>query len=238
MALWIIAAVSAFFVKGLCGFANTLVFTTALSFGTANREISPVELLLGYPTNVILAWRERAAINWRMCLPLMALVIAGSIPGALLLRNADTGAIKIAFGVLIVLIGGEMLLREFRSKRGRMSRAMLATVGVLSGVLCGLYGVGALLGAYISRVTDDSHAFKANICMVFIAENTFRIVTYALWGIITLESLKLALVLMPGDACRAGTGHGCSKVLSERVVRRVVVVMLIVSGVALIATSL
>ena len=27
MALWIIAAVSAFFVKGLCGFANTLVFT-------------------------------------------------------------------------------------------------------------------------------------------------------------------------------------------------------------------
>lgn len=238
MALWIIAAVSAFFVKGLCGFANTLVFTTALSFGKANREISPVELLLGYPTNVILAWRERAAINWRMCLPLMALVIAGSIPGALLLRNADTGAIKIAFGVLIVLIGGEMLLREFRSKRGRMSRAMLATVGVLSGVLCGLYGVGALLGAYISRVTDDSHAFKANICMVFIAENTFRIVTYALWGIITLESLKLALVLMPAMLVGLGLGMACSKVLSERVVRRVVVVMLIVSGAALIATSL
>ena len=197
-----------------------------------------MELLLGYPTNVILAWRERAAINWRMCLPLMALVITGSIPGALLLRNADTGAIKIAFGVLIVLIGGEMLLREFRSKRGRMSRAMLATVGVLSGVLCGLYGVGALLGAYISRVTDDSHAFKANICMVFIAENTFRIVTYALWGIITLESLKLALVLMPAMLVGLGLGMACSKVLSERVVRRVVVVMLIVSGAALIATSL
>ena len=209
-----------------------------MSFGTANREISPVELLLGYPTNVILAWRERAAINWRMCLPLMALVIAGSIPGALLLRNADTGAIKIAFGVLIVLIGGEMLLREFRSKRGQMSRAMLATVGVLSGVLCGLYGVGALLGAYISRVTDDSHAFKANICMVFIAENTFRIVTYALWGIITLESLRLALVLMPAMLVGLGLGMACSKVLSERVVRRVVVVMLIVSGAALIATSL
>ena len=115
---------------------------------------------------------------------------------------------------------------------------MLATVGVLSGVLCGLYGVGALLGAYISRVTDDSHAFKANICMVLIAENTFRIVTYALWGIITLESLRLALVLMPAMLVGLGLGMACSKVLSERVVRRVVVVMLIVSGVALIATSL
>ena len=140
--------------------------------------------------------------------------------------------------MLIVLIGGEMLLREFRSKRGQMSRAMLATVGVLSGVLCGLYGVGALLGAYISRVTDDSHAFKANICMVFIAENTFRIVTYALWGIITLDSLRLALVLMPAMLVGLGLGMACSKVLSERVVRRVVVVMLIVSGAALIATSL
>lgn len=238
MALWIIAAVSAFFVKGLCGFANTLVFTTAVSFGAANREISPVELILGYPTNVILAWRERRAINWKMCLPLMALVIAGSIPGALLLRNADTGAIKVAFGALIVIIGVEMLLRELRPRPGRMSRAVLAGIGVISGVLCGLYGVGALLGAYISRVTDDSHAFKGNICMVFIAENTFRIVAYSLWGIITLESLRLSLMLMPAMLAGLGLGMACGRVLSERVVKRLVVVMLIVSGAALIATSL
>ena len=33
MYLWIIAAVAAYFIKGLCGFANTLVFTSILSFG-------------------------------------------------------------------------------------------------------------------------------------------------------------------------------------------------------------
>ena len=33
MYLWIIAAVGAYFIKGLCGFANTLVFTSILSFG-------------------------------------------------------------------------------------------------------------------------------------------------------------------------------------------------------------
>ena len=84
--VWNLAALTAFFVKGLCGFANTLVFTTVVSFSPAvNRNISPVELLLGYPTNLILAWRERRAIRWRVCLPLAGLVIAGSIPGALLL---------------------------------------------------------------------------------------------------------------------------------------------------------
>ena len=54
MILWIIAAICAFFVKGLCGFANTLVFTSILSFGVNNSSISPVELLLGYPGNLFL----------------------------------------------------------------------------------------------------------------------------------------------------------------------------------------
>ncbi len=45
MLLWIIAAVCAFFVKGLCGFANTLIFTNILSSGVNNASISPVELL-------------------------------------------------------------------------------------------------------------------------------------------------------------------------------------------------
>ena len=47
MFLWISAAILAYFIKGLCGFANTLVFTTLLSFGHSNISISPVELLLG-----------------------------------------------------------------------------------------------------------------------------------------------------------------------------------------------
>ena len=70
MVWWMAASVCAFFVKGLCGFANTLVFTTILSFGSSNASISPVELLLGYPTNIILAWKNRKAIQWRVCLPL------------------------------------------------------------------------------------------------------------------------------------------------------------------------
>lgn len=81
MFLWIIATICAFFVKGLCGFANTLVFTTILSFGNSNVNISPVELILGYPTNIILAWKERKSIKWSICVPLALLVIVGSVPG-------------------------------------------------------------------------------------------------------------------------------------------------------------
>ena len=103
MVWWAVAAVAAFFIKGLCGFANTLVFTSILSFSNNNSVISPVELLLGYPTNMILAWKERRSIKWSICIPLSILVVMGSIPGILFLKNADGGMIKIFFDKIIII---------------------------------------------------------------------------------------------------------------------------------------
>jgi hypothetical protein len=236
--IWRTAAVCAFFIKGLCGFANTLVFTTILSFAVDNAHISPVELLLGCPSNLILLWRERRFLRWKLCLPLAALLTAGSIPGTLFLKNADAGVIKAVFGMVILLPGLEMRLRELRQKKVRQSRAALVIVGVLSGLLCGLYGVGALLGAYMSRATEDSASFKANLCVVFFVENTLRIFLYALWGILTADILKQALLLAPFMLAGLGLGVLSSRVLDEARVKKCVTVMLMLSGAALIFNSL
>jgi len=238
MIWWIIAAVGAFFVKGISGFANTLIFTSILSFGNNNINISPVELVLGYPSNIILAVRERKAIDWKICLPLALLVIAGSIPGALFLKNAETGIIKIFFGLIIVLIGTEMLLREFKPKKMKGSKIAMGAIGLLSGILCGLYGVGALLGAYMSRVTDDSSSFKANLCVVFTVDNTFRLILYSIWGIITLDVLKQALQLFPFALLGLALGIFSGKHIDERRIKRIVIVLLIISGLALILSNI
>jgi len=234
MYLWIIATLCAFFIKGLCGFANTLVFTSILSFGANNINISPVELVLGYPTNLILAFKERKQINWRMCLPLAVLVILGSIPGVFVLKNVDTGIVKTIFGFIIILLGIEMLLREFHPKQMKQSTLMLIFVGILSGLLCGLYGVGALLGAYLSRVTDNTHSFKANICVVFLVENTFRIVLYACTGILHFAILKKALILAPFMLIGLFGGMFAGNILNEKLIKRLVIILLIISGFALI----
>ena len=75
MYLWIIAAVVSYFIKGLCGFANTLIFTSILSLGALNANISPIDLL------------------W------------GSIPGAFLLKNVDARAIKLVLAIIGVTAG-------------------------------------------------------------------------------------------------------------------------------------
>ncbi|MBQ4266160.1 MAG: sulfite exporter TauE/SafE family protein [Clostridia bacterium] len=238
MIWWIVATVCAFFVKGLCGFANTLVFGAIMSFGVSNKNISPVELLLGYPANAIIAWRERRAVDPGICVPLSVLVVLGSIPGMMLLKNADTGAIKLLFGAAIVGIGVEMLLRERSEKRIKESKLVLTMIGLLSGLLCGLYGIGALLGAYIGRVARDSAAFRGNICVVFFVENTLRIALYSAMGILNMGMLLQALRLFPFALLGLFLGAKSSAVLDERVVRRLVIIMLIVSGLSLIGAQL
>ena len=66
MYLWILATLIAFFIKGLCGFANTLIFTSILSFGSANVNISPVDLILGCPTNLIMVWENRWKLDHKI----------------------------------------------------------------------------------------------------------------------------------------------------------------------------
>ena len=238
MWLWIIATLVAFYVKGLCGFANTLVFTSILGFGESNVAISPVELLLGYPTNMILTWRNRKKLNKYVFIPLAILVLIGSIPGAFLLKNVNAGYIKIVFGVVVILLGIEMYIRDIKPSTAKESKIMLTVIGIVSGMLCGLFGVGALLAAYVGRVTKTSDEFKANISAVFIVENTFRIILYSVLGIISFASIRHALIMMPFVLIGLFAGMKSAKVLDERVVKRLVIILLVISGVALIAMNL
>lgn len=238
MWLMAISALCAYFVKGLCGFANTLVFSTIAGFGSSNIDISPMELLLGYPSNVIMAVRERRGIDWKVCAPLIALVLLGNIPGILLLKNVDARAIKAVFGAVIMLIAAEMLFRQLMPRKMKSNRIVLGAIGLISGLLCGLYGIGALLAAYVSRVTEDGSAFRGNLCAVFTVENTFRIVVYSVLGIITWDTLMRAAMLVPAMALGLFMGIKCCGVLSEKVVKYVVIVMLIVSGTSMLITNL
>ena len=67
----IVATLAASFIKGVCGFANTLVFTTILSFSFNNIQITPMDLIIGYPANMIMPGKSagrltgESACRWR-----------------------------------------------------------------------------------------------------------------------------------------------------------------------------
>lgn len=236
--LWIIASFVAFYIKGLCGFANTLVFTSIMGYGANNVNISPVELLLGYPANLALVIKNRRELKAKIFIPLALLVILGSIPGAFLLKNVNAGYIKVVFGVVVILIAIEMFLRDISKKKAKESKIILGIIGIISGVLCGLFGIGALLAAYVGRVTTSGDEFKANISIVFFMENTFRICLYIAMGVITLSSLTTAAFLLPSMFLGLYAGVRSSEILNDDVVKKLVNLLLVISGIVLIAKNI
>lgn len=238
MFLWILAAFCAFFVKGLCGFANTLVFDTILGFGVNNVNISPVELVLGYPANITLVYKNRKHINKNIVIPLIIVVILGSIPGALVLRYVNANIVKMIFGVMVTLVGINMMYREYKPSSGKSHKVFDIVIGILAGAMCGMFGVCVLLAAFVSKVTKTSTEFKANLSLVFIAENTFRFITYIFLGVMTFDSLIKAICLVPVMIIGLWVGMKAGDIMDEKLMKKLVIVFLIISGIAMIVNNM
>lgn len=236
--VFVLAVLCAFLIKGLCGFGNTMVFNMILSFQNSNASITPLELLVGYPSNMVIAWRERKSVSARIVIPLTMVVIAGSVPGMLFLKNGDIGIIKVIFGVAVAFLGMEMLLRNTQEKKSKSSTLRLTVVGLLSGILSGLFGIGSLLAAYVNRTTESTSEFKGNLCAVFLFENTFRLFFYIAMEMLTWQTVKYAVSLLPVMLIGLFTGIGLGKVLNEKTVEKVVIAVLIVSGIALVLDNI
>ena len=143
--IWILATLSAFFLKGLCGFANTMVFDSILGFAVNNVNISPIELILGFPTNIILAWQNRKKLDYKVWVPIVILILMGSIPGALLLQEVNAKGLKIFFGIITL-------------------ESLKMTACLFPFMLVGLFS-----GIYSSRILADTLVKKIVILLLIIS---------------------------------------------------------------------
>lgn len=236
--LWFVT-LFAFFIKGLCGFANSLVFTTLMSFSSSIVHISPIMLLLNYPTNLILVWNGRKSLNWKICGPLCIMVIAGIIPGTFFFTNTDTRLLEGIFGVAVVLISLEMLFNKRKAQpSGQKVNWKLSLLGVLSGFVCGFCNTGVLVGTYLSKVTDNTQSFKANACIVYFLSDNIKLLMFLCLGVLSREILLEALSIFPIAMLGLWLGMKSSKIMNETIAKKVVLVMLIISGLGLVINNL
>ena len=239
MILWMLAAFVGYFVKGVAGIGNTLVVTSAMAYTRTNAEITPVELLLCVPTNLAVTWVYRRHIDWKLAIAPLCMVLAGDALGVLLLKNVDVTAMRAVIGVVLILLSVEQLWRELRGKPTRAGHpALMLTLGISAGVLCGMFGVGALLAAYLSRVTTDDATYKGTMSIIFTIENFFRVIAYSATGLLTAVSLTRAAILLPFMGAGLFLGIRLSNRLNARTMRLIIGAMLLLSGLPLLLTAM
>lgn len=235
-----IATLIAYFVKGITGFGNTLVMSPLFSFVVSNRITTPIDLILSIPTNAYIAWRNRKSISLRIVIPLSLMLLAGTIPGVFLLKVGNDWVLKAILGIVVIGMAIEMLTRKNTENniKKRNNAALLVIIGVLAGIMAGLYGIGALLVAYINRTTDNRSEFRANICCVFLVDNVFRFILYLVTGILNKEIFYMSLWLFPAVILGMIIGIKVDARMKETEVKNTVIVLLIISGATLLLKSI
>lgn len=208
------------------------------SFVTSNRFTTPIDLLLSIPTNTYLVWRNRKSLDFRTVAPLSLTLLAGVVPGIMLLKTGNDLLLKTILGVVIVALGIEMLYRKPEQQSpGKGNKMLLVVVGLISGVLAGMYGISAFLVAYISRTSADRGQFRANLCSLFLVDNIFRLFWYSAAGIMKLEIMKFTLFIAPAAALGMYIGTKVDTGLKEETVKKATIYLLIVSGAVLLVRS-
>lgn len=225
-----IAVVLSYLVKGLTGFGNTLVMAPMFSMVVTPKTTTPVDLLFSLPANAFLVWKEKKGLRWKIVIPLAACVLIGNVPGVLFLKTGNVAMLKIVLGIVVILIGIEMLIRDKIPGSDTINPAVLTILGVFSGFLAGMFGIGAPMVAYVNKVAKDSQAFRANLCCVFLIENCFRLFAYGFTGILTKGIFITALLLAPAVIVGMQMGFRLYHHLDEVRVRQFVIGLLLISG--------
>lgn len=186
----------------------------------------PVELLI-----VARSWRE---IAWRG-VGLLCLGIGVGIPaGTALLRLGDPLLVLGVLGAFLIAVGVTfLLLREGLTVRWPAWSTPL--VGLISGVLSGLFGTGGPpLVLYYRLAGANKRAFRSNLMAIFLVITLVRLPAYGIAGLLSAERLGGALLVMPAVVMGAYFGQRIHLDLSERGFARLVSLALVIIGALLL----
>jgi uncharacterized membrane protein YfcA len=234
--LWafLIATFLGALVAGLSGFAFGLVAASVWLYILTPLQTATLIVAFGLIVQGYAVWKLRHALDWRRLWPFVAGAAAGVPVGVAVLTWASPAYVRAGVGVLLVLYS---LYAWFRPAVKPVAAGPAADIGVgfLNGALAGLTGLAGILVTIWCGVRgwpkDQQRAvFQPVAVAIFVMT--------AGWigakGAITPDTLRLFLFGLP--ALLAGTWLGIKLYgrLDEAAFRKIVLVLLLLSGAALI----
>ncbi len=198
-------------------------------------DIVVLLLLVSLPAELFVVSRSREQISWRGVIVLAGGVAIGVVGGAHLLDTTEPTFVLTLLAGFLIAVGIAFLLVPNQA-RVRWPTWSGAPVGLLSGVLAGLFGTGGPpLILYYQLAGIDKHRFRGQLMAIFMLISFVRVPAYALLGLITLPRLCSAGALLPAALLGAWLGHRIHLGISEQRFRQLVSVALCILGLLLLA---
>jgi uncharacterized membrane protein YfcA len=233
--LFVVATFAGALVAGLSGFAFGLVAASIWLYILTPLQTATLIVAFGLIVQGDAVWKLRSSLDWKKLAPFAVGAALGVPVGVGILTWANPAHVRIGIGVFLVLYSLYALVRPAIAPVKAGGAAADAGIGFLNGVLGGLTGLAGILVTIWCGLRGwpkevQRTVFQPVAVAIFLMS--------ALWigakGAITADTIKLFLIGLP--ALLAGTWLGLRLFgrLDEAMFRRVVLVLLLASGVVLI----
>jgi uncharacterized protein len=182
-----------------------------------------------------LIWR---AIDWRQVLFFVVPGVLGVPIGTLLLPHIDPKLFKLVIGCFLVVYPAYVLIRKRQIKSAWGGVAANGIVGFGGGVLGGLTGLSGVLPIVWTDIRGWTKEQRRSVVQFYnMAILSLALVSHALSGLLTRQVVISAAIALPATIGGAWLGAFLYRRLPDHGYQRVVMALLLISGLGLIWTT-
>jgi uncharacterized protein len=236
--LVVVGAFAGGIVNGLTGFGTAITAMGIWLYAippTIAASVAIICSVVSQTQTLHLIWRS---IRWDRLLPFVLPGVVGVPIGTFLLPHIDPRLFKLGIGSFLVLYSAYVLARRGEIGSGWGGKAADGVAGFGGGVLGGLTGLSGVLPVVWTDVRGWTKEQRRSVVQTFnMAILSLALVSHALTGLLTRQVAFDALVALPATIAGAWLGAFIYRRLADRGYQRVVMMLLFVSGAALIWTS-
>jgi uncharacterized protein len=234
LGLYLLATFIGGMTTGIAGFAMGLVVS-----GIWLHILTPIQtaaLIVGYAllAQTYSIWKLRQAMSWRNVAPFIIGGAVGVPIGALLLTYINPAHLRIGVGVLLVLYSIYSLAKPaLKPVQGGVPADL--GIGFFNGLLGGLTGLGGIIVTVWVQLRGWPKDVQRTVFQpVILAAQAMTAISLAFAGAYTAETIKLYLYGLPALAAGIWIGLKLYGKLDEAGFRKVILVLLLVSGLSLV----
>jgi uncharacterized protein len=235
LVIFLIATFAGALVAGLSGFAFGLVAASIWLFILTPLQTATLIVAFGLIAQGYSVWKLRHALDWSKLWPFLAGAAVGVPIGISILGWASPAYVKAGIGVFLILYSLYALFRPSLGPVTKGGAAADAGVGFANGVLGGITGLAGILVTIWSGLRGWPKDQQRTIFQpVAVAIFAMSAVWFGAKGAVSADTIRLFLFGLP--VLLAGTWLGMKLYgrLDETAFRKVVLVLLLASGAALI----
>ncbi|MGZ8262728.1 MAG: sulfite exporter TauE/SafE family protein [Burkholderiales bacterium] len=228
---------AAYSLRGSTGFGGA-VGMPLLALVIPIKLLVPAWTLLGIASSLTIVGRERRHVSAGTVLSFLPWCAAGVAIGLYFFASLDGRTLARGLGAVVLIYGAHSLWLTFRpAASGSIPGAALApAASTLAGIVGALFGAMATIFMVVyldtRRLTKD--AFRATISAMLLILSIGRGAGYYAVGEFTRDALVLFAAALPAMLVGMYIGNRVHLTMSEIAFRRLVIAVLLVSGVALL----